>query len=47
MPNIENEIFYIIGSIMTILVNFPGIIEQINFNLKFNRSLKRNKILWF
>lgn len=46
MPNNENEIFYIVGAILTILVNVPEIIRQININLKFNESIKHHKILW-
>lgn len=45
MSNIENEIFYIIGAIMTILVNIPEIINQININLQFNRFINHHKSL--
>lgn len=46
MPNNENEIFYIVGAILTILVNVPEIIRQININLKFNEAINHHKILW-
>jgi hypothetical protein len=43
MSNIESEIFYMIGSIMTILVYFPEIIKQINISLQLNESIKHHK----
>ncbi len=45
MSNNENEIFYIIGSIMTILVNLPVTIKLIKFKLQLNESIKHQKII--
>lgn len=46
MSNNESEIFYIIGSTMTILINFPEIIKLIKFKLQLNESIKHHKIIW-
>jgi|GEM_PF-5414453 len=45
MSNNESEIFYIIGSVMTILVNIPEIIKRIKIKLQYNKFIKHYKIL--
>lgn len=45
MSNNESEIFYILGSIMTILVNIPEIIQKIKIKLQLNKFIKHHKIL--
>ncbi|OOM81965.1 hypothetical protein CLPUN_06800 [Clostridium puniceum] len=45
MSNNESEIFYIIGSIMTILANVPEITGHIKIKLQLNEFIKHHKIL--